>query len=281
MKFLRVLLRIADVVSWLIVPLMALAAFLLVASARAGHVDLTAQPPWQNVDGTPANLTGAHYEWQVGCGVPGRYELGTRVSPTAAIKIDALPDSGLCYFRVTPVLATGLSGLTSDEAIFDFDRQLQIPSTPLAGPTVTWSVAPPGSRCVRLVSLAAVDSRPWAAAAEIDLLGANGQRLARTGWTATADSQEPDTVAGAVLDGNAASLWVTQWRQANPPHPHRIDIDLGTAQVVRGLEYLPRQGSYNGTIVSYEIHTSPNCTTWTKVTQGTWPATMTRKSVSF
>lgn len=120
----------------------ALLVTLFTCAARAGHVDLIAGPPWQNVDGSPANLTGAHYEWSVGCGVPGRYELGTRVSPTAAIRIDALPDSGRCYFRVTPVLATGVAGLISDEAIFDFDLVRQIPATPLTGPLVTWSAAP-------------------------------------------------------------------------------------------------------------------------------------------
>ncbi len=118
-----------------------LATLLLPGLASAGHVDLSAMPPFSNTDGSPVNLTGAHYQWQVGCGVPGRYEHGPRNSPGPSIAIDALPDTGRCYFRVTVVDANGITSDPSDEAIFDFDRQLQIPSTPLAGPTVTWAAA--------------------------------------------------------------------------------------------------------------------------------------------
>ena len=100
------------------------------------------------------------------------------------------------------------------------------------------------------------------------MLGRANPTLPRAGWTATADSQETareNARAGNVLDGNAATIWHTQWSthsgRAAAAHAHRRHEDAHVP--VGGLTYLPRPpASANGRIGRYTIETSTNGTTW-------------------
>jgi hypothetical protein len=137
--------------------------------------------------------------------------------------------------------------------------------------------------CIRLVALSEINGRPWTSVAELDLIDATGQRLAKAGWTlVSVDSQElagEDGRATNAFDGSAATIWHTEWLQASPPPPHRIDINLGGSRTLRALEYLPRQsGSVNGTIASFEVYASQNCTAWTRVAAGIWASDRTVKT---
>ncbi|WP_239132017.1 discoidin domain-containing protein [Paractinoplanes durhamensis] len=125
------------------------------------------------------------------------------------------------------------------------------------------------ARYVRLTAVTEAGRRgPWTSAAEINLLGRGDPRLTRTGWTATADSQETlgeDGKAANALDGNNATIWHTAWSaESVPGFPHTYTIDMKTSQLVGGLAYQPRQdSSFNGGIGTYSIQTSANNTTWT------------------
>ncbi len=129
-----------------------------------------------------------------------------------------------------------------------------------------WTVVVPGStRFVRLEALSEINGNPWSSAAEINLLGLNGQVLSRTGWVVSADSQELVGESGAVtnaFDGNAATIWHTQWQAASPPPPHWVMINLGGATDVGGLRYLPRSGGGNGTIARYNVYLSADGVNW-------------------
>jgi hypothetical protein len=177
----------------------------LPALAFAGHVELSATPPWQNVDGSPANLTGAHYEWQKGCGVPGRYELGTESSPGPSLKLEGLPDSGRCYFRVAVVQANGVSSAFSDEAIFDFGLQAQVPSTPTAGPTVTFVPAPttPTPSWSRGYNFRATLAYVTDPAGTVPVLGERYPTARGDGWEAAIDTRNRSQAVAAPLAGNA------------------------------------------------------------------------------
>lgn len=133
--------------------------------------------------------------------------------------------------------------------------------------------APPGTgtgdgrfRFVRLEQLTEVNGGPWGSMAEFSLLSPTGAVLPRTGWVASASSQElvgePGAAANAV-DGSTASLWHTQWSGATPRPPHSFVVDLGSPQSLGGLRYLPRQdGSTNGTIAQFRFYLSNDGVAW-------------------
>ena len=119
--------------------------------------------------------------------------------------------------------------------------------------------APVRGRFFALESRNAHDGKPYAAIAELGLLGADSQPLSAAGWTiASVDSEETereDGSAGNAIDGQTANFWHTQWGSASPDHPHLLVIDLGKAEAIGGFLYTPRQGGANvgGRIKDYRI----------------------------
>jgi len=148
-----------------------------------------------------------------------------------------------------------------------------------------WVVTQPGTiRYVKLEALSEVAGNAWTSVAEINVLDINNSTLNRTGWTATADSQETVGENGAVgnaIDGNSATIWHTQWQTANPPPPHWIVIDMKANVTVGGFKYLPRQdGVVNGRIGNYRFYISADGSNWGQpVAQGTFANDGTEKTV--
>jgi beta-galactosidase len=105
---------------------------------------------------------------------------------------------------------------------------------------------PRAGRYVCIESLSAFDGKPFAAIADIDLLDHAGGILSHEGWTiAYVDSEErarEDGSAENAIDGQTATFWHTQWGDAQPPHPHRLVLDLGKSIEISGTKYVPRQG---------------------------------------
>jgi galactose oxidase len=144
------------------------------------------------------------------------------------------------------------------------------------------------ARYVRLTAFTEAGNRgPWSSAAEIGLLGGEppvGPALPRTGWTASADSQQSATYAASnVLDGDGLTMWHTAFTGNVPPLPHSITIDMQSTQLVSGLSYMPRQDtSMNGTIGQYAIYVSLDGTNWgSPVATGTWANDRTTKYAVF
>jgi galactose oxidase len=110
-------------------------------------------------------------------------------------------------------------------------------------------------------------------------------QLSRVGWTAAADSQETerDNFAAKLLDGEAGTIWHTQWVAASPGYPHQITINMGKRTTVGGLQYLPRQdGNTNGFIGQYEVRLSTDGTRFgAPVATGTWANSATQKDATW
>lgn len=146
---------------------------------------------------------------------------------------------------------------------------------------------------IRLVALSEAGGRgPWSSAAEINLMAGlppepptvpSGD-LPRTGWVATASSQETgsqDNRAGNVLDGLATTMWHTPW-SGTPAYPHNITIDMGSTRSVSGLRYTPRQDtSSNGAVGRFRVEVSADGSAWAAVASGTWADSKADKTVRF
>jgi arylsulfatase len=70
----------------------------------------------------------------------------------------------------------------------------------------------------------------------------------------SSESRFNGKVGSNAIDGNPETHWHTQWKDARPPHPHEIVIDLGRTRQMIGFRYQPRtDGGVNGTIHAYEL----------------------------
>ncbi|MFD7258140.1 endo-alpha-N-acetylgalactosaminidase family protein [Streptomyces sp. NPDC059874] len=123
----------------------------------------------------------------------------------------------------------------------------------------------------------------------VDDLGAGGggELLVPQGQMSVkaVDSQETTGENGGaanVLDGDAATIWHTQWYATTAPMPHEITLDLGASYNVSALHYLPRQTQSNGRIAGYQVLTSTDGANWgTAAASGTFPNTTAQQNVSF
>ncbi|MGY1807681.1 discoidin domain-containing protein [Blastococcus sp. SYSU D00669] len=144
---------------------------------------------------------------------------------------------------------------------------------------------PVSARYVRLTALTEAGNRgPWSSAAEIVVLrGLVGPPdLPRTGWTATASDASSGYSAGNALDGDAVTMWHSQFAGTPAPLPHWITLDMRSVQDIAGLRYLPRQdGNPNGTVGQYSVAVSRDGVTFTTVATGTWADDPQEKAAVF
>ena len=70
-------------------------------------------------------------------------------------------------------------------------------------------------------------------------------------------STHNDKVGSNVIDDDLSSWWHTEWRDAQPRHPHTITIDLGRELAVSGVRIMARQDRQDhGTLRDIELYVS-------------------------
>lgn len=100
---------------------------------------------------------------------------------------------------------------------------------------------------------------PYAAMAELEILGEDGKPVSRQHWKVVyADSEETmdaNNIASNVFDLQESTFWHTDYTTAKPDFPHQIVIDLGEEKAVTGFSYLPRaEANKPGMIKDYRIY---------------------------
>ena len=96
------------------------------------------------------------------------------------------------------------------------------------------------------------------------------------------DSQAAGHEGDKAIDGNATTVWHTQWQPTAPDYPHEIVIGFDSSVKMAGLKYLPRQDMQNGWISEYEVQVSTDGKAWSEViAAGTFERTSSEKVVMF
>jgi galactose oxidase len=242
--------------------------------------DASASSPVNNVlDGDPATFW--HSQWE---GTP------APLPHTVTIDMKAARDvSGLGYLPRQDGNPNGRIGQFSVTASLDgvvFSAPVLVGTWADDAAEKTIAFQPLSARYVRLTAMTEAGNRgPWSSAAEIVLL--RGQvappELPRTGWTATTSDASPGSPASNALDGDAATMWHSQYEGTPAPLPHVITIDMQSVQDISGLRYLPRQdGTPNGTIGQYSVTVSRDGATFSDpVAAVTWADNTMEKAALF
>lgn len=102
--------------------------------------------------------------------------------------------------------------------------------------------------------------------------------------TATASTAQPGATyqPSNAIDGNPATSWHSQYTGTKAVPPQSITLALGADYRVTGLSYLPPQDSSSKRVITaYNVYTSIDGSTFTKVATGNWAADKTVKNAKF
>ena len=133
----------------------------------------------------------------------------------------------------------------------------------------------PAARYFRLRTLSEVNGQPWAAIAELRILGAEGAPYPQSELVVASVSSENFAQIGALaIDGDDQSMWISQWAPDLEEQPHLITLDLGSVKPIAGFEYQPRRdGIENGRVARWETEISVDGTVWKPFLSGTFANT--------
>ncbi len=245
-----------------------------------------AAPQWYQVDyGTAQLFSGAQLSFEFG-GVQYNYNIEvssdasnwTRVADRSNNPETTMQQT-LTFRAVTArYMRVNFTSLPPNTwaAMYEFTALRQVEGCNAAGDEVCF---------VKLIANSEVNGRPWTSVAELTLLDEN--LMAISGATLDlydVDSEElvgEDGSAVNAIDNNPATFWHTQWQAANPVHPHHITLKLDGAQVLRGIDYLPRQNNENGRIADYRVEVSRDGNTWMEVSRGTFANSINQQRALF
>ncbi|MFH1731453.1 MAG: discoidin domain-containing protein, partial [Planctomycetota bacterium] len=88
--------------------------------------------------------------------------------------------------------------------------------------------------------------------------------LPKTGWkVAYVDSEGGrGNVAANLIDGNPATLWMTEQENKKPRHPHEVQIDLGKETAIQSIGLCPDMKIRAGTPSEYKAYVSADGKDW-------------------
>lgn len=97
--------------------------------------------------------------------------------------------------------------------------------------------------------------------AELTLIGEDGKPLPKDAWTVkyASTEQADEGPAEDFFDDSARTYWHSHWKKKEEvkPFPHRVIIDLGEIQTVRGIQLSQRSSGMPGCVKDFKIYGRP------------------------
>ena len=96
--------------------------------------------------------------------------------------------------------------------------------------------------------------------AEINLIGEDGKPLPKDAWSVVyvSTEQADEGPAEYLFDENKRQYWHSKWKGVDPDEfPHRVIIDLGEIQTVKGIELQQRNPNMPGCVKDFRIYGRP------------------------
>ncbi len=87
-----------------------------------------------------------------------------------------------------------------------------------------------------------------------------------SGITATASSSHPDYPAALAIDGDPATLWHSDWRDADASLPITLTLDLQQPTAVAGVRLRNRADNRNGRVKNFHLEISADGDRWRPIT---------------
>ncbi|MEG1552145.1 MAG: glycoside hydrolase family 2 TIM barrel-domain containing protein [Kiritimatiellia bacterium] len=81
-------------------------------------------------------------------------------------------------------------------------------------------------------------------------------------------SQEPGNEGQLACDGDATTIWHSQYGVTLGKYPHGLTLDLNKPRTLKGITCMSRQEGGNGMIKAYQVEVSADRKTWVKVAEG-------------
>lgn len=97
----------------------------------------------------------------------------------------------------------------------------------------------------------------------------------------TADSESLTDPAVNAFDGDARTVWHTQWQPDASKHPHWLMLEFKKPVTITRINYLSRQDRNNGWIDEYAVETSMDGKRWQKAVSGRFQSTKELQTVEF
>lgn len=107
-------------------------------------------------------------------------------------------------------------------------------------------------------SVSSYDDR-FSCIAEIELIANDNTPLVKDSWQVvyTNTEQTGEGYAEQMIDGDLGTYWHSQWQGEKTKHPHRVIIDLGEIQSVKGFRVRQRNPDMAGCVKEFRLYGRP------------------------
>lgn len=107
-------------------------------------------------------------------------------------------------------------------------------------------------------SLSSYDNQ-FSCIAEIDLVAPDGKSLEKNAWQVVYANTEQsgEGYADQMIDGSIGTYWHSQWQGEKTRFPHRVMIDLGEIQSVKGFRIRQRNSQMPGCVKEFRLYGRP------------------------